>query len=98
MTQPSDAVQPAAQDQPMEDRVENRSHRPSSDAFKAFMASQWQQTEDIDYQPDASASYAAQRRVTLSRRFPTDRLVIPAGAPMARYNYMYYRYRPLSAY
>ncbi|HEY4536357.1 MAG TPA: aminopeptidase P family protein [Enteractinococcus sp.] len=98
MTQPSDAVQPAAQDQPMEDRVENRSHRPSSDAFKAFMASQWQQTEDIDYQPDASASYAAQRRVTLSRRFPTDRLVIPAGAPKVRSNDTDYRFRPHSAF
>lgn len=98
MTQPSDAVQPAAQDQPIEDRVENRSHRPSSDAFKAFMASQWQQTEDIDFQPDAAASYAAQRRVTLSKQFPTDRLVIPAGAPKVRSNDTDYRFRPHSAF
>ena len=98
MTQPSDAVQSAAQDQPIEDRVENRSHRPSSDAFKAFMASQWQQTEDIDFQPDTAASYAAQRRVTLSKRFPTDRLVIPAGAPKVRSNDTDYRFRPHSAF
>ena len=85
MTQPSDAVQSAAQDQPIEDRVENRSHRPSSDAFKAFMASQWQQTEDIDFQPDTAASYAAQRRVTLSsgfRRIAWSFLPHPRFVPM----------------
>src|SRR5699024_5118718 len=69
-----------------------------SDAFKAFMASQWQQTEDIDFQPDTAASYAAQRRVTLSKRFPTDRLVIPAGAPKVRSNDTDYRFRPHSAF
>lgn len=98
MTQSSDPVQNPAQDQPIENRVENRSHRPSSEAFKAFMGSNWQQTEDIDFQPDAAAAYAAVRRVTLSRRFPTDRLVIPAGAPKVRSNDTDYRFRPHSAF
>lgn len=96
MTQPSDHA--PTQDQPLEERVENRSHRPSSDAFKAFMASNWAQTEDTEFQPDAAASYAAQRRVALSRRFPTDRLVIPAGAPKVRSNDTDYRFRPHSAF
>src|SRR5690625_1170058 len=96
MTQPSDQV--STQDQPLEERVENRSHRPSSDAFKEFMASNWEQPDDVDYQPDAAASYAAQRRLTLSRRFPTDRLVIPAGAPTVRSNDTDYRFRPHSAF
>ena len=71
MTQPSDASHNPAQEQPLADRVENRSHRPSSDAFKTFMSSHWQETEAIDYQPDAAASYAAQRRAAVSRQFPT---------------------------
>ncbi|GAA4474522.1 aminopeptidase P family protein [Enteractinococcus fodinae] len=96
MTQPSDHA--PTQDQPLEERVENRSHRPSSDAFKAFMASNWAQTQDTEFQPDAAASYAAQRRVALSRRFPTDRLVIPAGAPKVRSNDTDYRFRPHSAF
>ncbi|MDN6489633.1 MAG: aminopeptidase P N-terminal domain-containing protein, partial [Yaniella sp.] len=98
MTQPSDASHDPAHEQPLEDRVENRSHRPSSDAFKAFMGSQWQESEAIDYQPDAAASYAAQRRAALSRQFPTDRLVIPAGAPKVRSNDTDYRFRPHSAF
>jgi len=98
MTQPSDAVDNSVPELPLEDRVENRSHRPSSDAFKKFMGSNWQQPQQIDYQPDASASYAAQRRLALSRQFPTDRLVIPAGAPKVRSNDTDYRFRPHSAF
>src|SRR5690625_4797294 len=98
MTQPSDAVDNSVPELPLEDRVENRSHRPSSDAFKEFMGSNWQQPQQIDFQPDASASYAAQRRAALSRQFPTDRLVIPAGAPKVRSNDTDYRFRPHSAF
>src|SRR5690625_1550916 len=96
MTQPSDHV--SAQDQPLEERVENRSHRPSSDAFKEFMGSHWQQAEDIEYQPDAAAACAAQRRVTLSQRFPTDRLALAAGAPKLRSSATDPRFRPHSAF
>lgn len=96
MTQPSDHA--PTHEQPLEDRVENRSHRPSSDAFKAFMGSHWQQPEDQDFQPDTAAAFAAQRRATLSRQFPSDRLVIPAGAPKVRSNDTDYRFRPHSAF
>ncbi|NWN88336.1 MAG: aminopeptidase P family protein [Micrococcaceae bacterium] len=98
MTQPSDATQDPAAEQPLEERVENRSHRPTSDAFKAFMGSHWQAADAMDHQPDTSAAYAAQRRVTLSRQYPTDRLVIPAGAPKVRSNDTDYRFRPHSAF
>lgn len=31
----------SAESQPLQERVNNRSQRPTSDAFKAFMASNW---------------------------------------------------------
>lgn len=98
MTQPSDSAQAPAHDQPIQQRVENRSHRPSSDAFKAFMGSNWQAAEDVEYQPDEAAAFAAVRRAALSRKFPTDRLVIPAGEPKVRSNDTDYRFRPHSAF
>src|SRR5690625_7149491 len=96
MTQPSDHV--STHDQPLEERVENRSHRPASDAFKAFMASHWQQTEEQDYQPDSAGEYSAQRRVTLCQPFPTDRHPLPADDPKLRSNATDYRFRQHSAF
>lgn len=98
MTQSSDAVHQPASDQPLAERVENRSQRPSSDAFKAFMGSQWEHTPQVEFQADEAAAYAAARRVVLSKRFPTDRLVIPAGEPKVRSNDTDYRFRPHSAF
>ncbi|APF41595.1 aminopeptidase P family protein [Neomicrococcus aestuarii] len=84
--------------QPLAERVENRSQRPSSSAFKEFMASQWAPASTDVAGLDASAPFAAQRRSALSAIFPEDRLVIPAGPLKVRSNDTDYRFRPHSAF
>lgn len=78
--------------------MNNRSQRPTSQAFKSFMASQWA----VDAAPlpelDPAASYAATRRAALSEAFPGERLVIPAGPLKVRSNDTDYRFRPHSAF
>ncbi|MGY5317892.1 aminopeptidase P family protein [Neomicrococcus lactis] len=88
----------AEEPQPLAERVENRSQRPSSEAFKEFMASQWAPSTDEVAGLDASAPFAAQRRAALSKKFPDDRLVIPAGPLKVRSNDTDYRFRPHSAF
>ncbi|MCW4464340.1 aminopeptidase P family protein [Glutamicibacter sp. MNS18] len=85
-------------DQPIQDRVNNRSQRPTSRAFQEFMASSW--APDTSALPDAdpAAGYAAARRQALSARFPGERLVIPAGPLKVRSNDTDYRFRPHSAF
>lgn len=85
-------------EQPLEERVNNRSHRPSSEAFKAFMASHWAQDDSELPAEDESASYALTRRVELSAQFPDQVVVIPAGNPKVRSNDTDYRFRPHSAF
>lgn len=87
-----------ADDQPLEDRVNNRSMRPDSDAFRAFMAAQWAPAGDEGATRLASADYAAARRAKLSARFPGERLVIPAGPHKVRSNDTDYRFRPHSGF
>ncbi|WP_035772864.1 aminopeptidase P family protein [Arthrobacter sp. Br18] len=84
--------------QPLSDRNENRSQRPDSDAFKAFMASNW--APDLVGLPARAevASFAAQRRKAVSERFPGERLVIPAGPFKVRSNDTDYRFRPHSGF
>ncbi|MGZ2223085.1 aminopeptidase P family protein [Glutamicibacter nicotianae] len=85
-------------DQPLEDRVNNRSQRPTSKAFQEFMASSWaKDTSDLPEQ-DAAASYAAARRAKLSENFTGERIVIPAGPLKVRSNDTDYRFRPHSAF
>ena len=88
----------ALDEQPVEDRVNNRSHRPSSDAFKEFMATNWA-TDDAELpDQDPAAAFALTRRVQLSALFPDQTLVIPAGNPKVRSNDTDYRFRPHSAF
>ena len=84
--------------QPLEERVNNRSQRPSSDAFKAFMASQWAPADTTLPPRDAVAEHAARRRRAISERFPGERLIIPAGPLKVRSNDTDYRFRPHSAF
>ena len=89
---------PAGSDQPLEDRVNNRSQRPTSESFKKFMGSSWAvDTSELPAQ-DPAASYAAARRAKLSAAFPGERLVIPAGPLKVRSNDTDYRFRPHSAF
>ena len=84
--------------QPLEERVNNRSQRPSSDAFKAFMASNWAPSTKELPARDTVASYAATRRRTISDQLNGERLVIPAGPLKVRSNDCDYRFRPHSAF
>jgi len=84
--------------QPLEDRVNNRSQRPSSNAFKAFMASNWAPATQELPQRDAVAPYAANRRKAISAQFKGERLVIPAGPLKVRSNDCDYRFRPHSGF
>ena len=84
--------------QPLHERVENRSQRPNSDAFRAFMGSQWAPARTELPEADASAEHAARRRAAVSERFQGERLVIPAGQLKVRSNDTDYRFRPHSAF
>lgn len=89
---------PAPAAQPLEERVNNRSQRPSSDAFKAFMASNWAPSSRELPSRDAVAAHAANRRAAISAQFKGERLVIPAGPLKVRSNDCDYRFRPHSGF
>lgn len=85
-------------DQPLSDRVNNRSRRPQSQAFRDFVASGWDRTSEDNVEPFASAAYTGARRQALSEAFPGERLVIPAGGLKVRSNDTDYRFRAHSAF
>jgi Xaa-Pro aminopeptidase len=76
----------------------DRSQRPDSDAFRAFMSSKWAPaSSELPNQAEV-APYAAQRRMAVSAKFPGERLVIPAGPLKVRSNDTDYRFRPHSGF
>lgn len=88
-----------AQDtQAIEERVNNRSHRPSSDAFRAFMASSWGDRPPTGVTRTGAADYLAARHEEIGKLFEGERLVIPAGQLKVRSNDTDYRFRPHSAF
>ncbi|WP_251153138.1 aminopeptidase P family protein [Cellulosimicrobium sp. Marseille-Q4280] len=93
-------VDPAspAETQDVSARGSNRSQRPDSAAFKAFITSGWAPRAALDVEPSSAAPFAAARRAALSARFPGARLVIPAGPLKVRSNDTDYRFRPHSAF
>ncbi|MEX3609508.1 aminopeptidase P family protein [Rothia sp. LK2588] len=86
------------EEQPLEERVNNRSQPPQSEAFTSFMASSW--APDTTELPERAkvADFAAARRAKISAQFPGERLVIPAGPLKVRSNDTDYRFRPHSAF
>lgn len=84
--------------QAVESRGENRSHRPSSAAFRQFMASNWGDRPPIDFPRSGAANFLAARHEACSTAFVGDRLVIPAGELKVRSNDTDYRFRPHSAF
>ncbi|MFC7400688.1 aminopeptidase P family protein [Citricoccus sp. GCM10030269] len=92
------ATESPDESQPVEDRVNNRSQRPTSAAFKRFMGSSWAPAEAPEVGPDPSAPFAAERRAALSSRFEGERVVIPAGPMKVRSNDTDYRFRAHSAF
>lgn len=97
-TEQSSAHPDPANQQPLEERVNNRSHRPDSDAFRAFMASSWAPSATELPARAEVADHAARRRRAISEQFKGERLVIPAGPLKVRSNDCDYRFRPHSAF
>ncbi|MGO1509754.1 MAG: aminopeptidase P family protein [Actinomycetales bacterium] len=99
MTSASDETTPTpADDQPVEDRGSNRSQRPSSAAFRAFIADGWEEREAPLPQRLASADTAAAARSALSADFPGERLVLPGGELRVRSNDTDHIFRAHSAF
>ncbi|HEY8293803.1 MAG TPA: aminopeptidase P family protein [Micrococcaceae bacterium] len=88
----------SAAEQPIEDRVNNRSQRPDSSAFREFMAANWAPASQELPARDAVADYAAARRLAISTQFKGERLILPAGPLKVRSNDTDYRFRPHSAF
>ena len=86
------ATAPGA-NQSMSDRVNNRSLRPQSAAFKEFMKSGWAD-DDPEINPLESSKFTPARLAALGKAFPGERLVIPAGQPKVRNNDCDYMFRP----
>jgi hypothetical protein len=71
---------------------------PFSDAFRAFIGQGWAPHPAELPARLPAAGPAERRRQAISRQFPGDRLVIPAGGLKVRSNDTDYRYRPHSAF
>ncbi|GAA1966842.1 aminopeptidase P family protein [Terrabacter lapilli] len=72
--------------------------RPTTDEFRAFVASGWA-PRSTEVTPRAEvADHAARRREAVSAAFPGERLVVPAGGLKVRSNDTDYVFRPHSAF
>lgn len=71
---------------------------PYSEAFKAFIPTGWTPMPSDLPSPLPATRWTGARRAALSRSFPGDRLVIPAGGLKVRSNDTDYRFRPHSAF
>lgn len=71
---------------------------PKAPAFTEFIAKDWAKAEDSGYTRERVADYAAERRAKISKAFPGERLVLPAGPLKVRSNDCDYRFRPHSAF
>jgi Xaa-Pro aminopeptidase len=81
-------------DQPMEDRTNNRTLRPTtSTKFAEFMKTGWDNQEPT-IEPLESSAFIPTRLTELGKRFPGERIVIPAGQPKVRNNDDDYAFRP----
>ena len=72
--------------------------RPTTDEFRAFVATGWA-PRSTEVTPRAEvADHAARRRDAVSAAFPGERLVVPAGGLKVRSNDTDYVFRPHSAF
>ncbi|MEV5593528.1 aminopeptidase P family protein [Streptomyces sp. NPDC052496] len=83
---------PGDDEQPIKQR-KNGLYPGVSDELAENMKSGWADTELRDLEPIEQAPHAARRRAALSRRFPGERLVIPAGNLKTRSNDTEYDFR-----
>lgn len=84
--------------QAMDERNDNRSHRPETDAFRDFMASHWGPRPSEMPERSAAADYLQARADKAGEPFAGERLVIPAGTYKVRSNDTDYRFRAHSAF
>ena len=85
-------------EQPLADRGNNRSQRPSSPEFVRFITSGWGERPSSTLERSPAADLHRRAPRALSARFPGVRLVIPAGSLKTRSNDTDYRFRPHSAF
>lgn len=69
-----------------------------SEELAASMRTGWADTELRGLEPIAQAAHTAARRSALSRRFPGERLVVPAGRLKTRSNDTEYPFRASTEY
>lgn len=88
----------AQENQPLKDRVNNRSRRINSPAFREFIGSGWGERKDPPPTPSPAKDFLSQRYQKLGADFRGERLVIPAGNYKVRSNDCDYRFRAHSAF
>lgn len=69
-----------------------------SEAFRGFIGADWAPYDETPLPRLPAAEVAPARRAAVSRLFPGERLVVPAGGFKVRSNDTDYRYRPHSAF
>jgi len=94
---PTDAAEATGPGPEAAPEVDHR-QRPSSPAFRAFIAGAWADRPDAPAAPVGAAAYTGGRRAALSALFPGQRLVVPAGVLQVRSNDTDHRFRPHSAF
>ncbi len=94
----SETVTPADDEQALQERGSNRSHRPQSRRFVEFVTSGWGERPASTAARAEVADHTAARRSALSARFPGSRLVVPAGRFKVRSNDTDFRFRPHAAF
>jgi len=77
---------------------ENRSTTPGSEGFKEFISNGWAERSDTLPPAREQAPFAAARRDRLSRLYPGQRLIVPAGRLKQRANDTDYPFRAHSAF
>jgi Xaa-Pro aminopeptidase len=85
-------------EQKIADRVNNRSHRPTSEKFLEFIGDNWAAKSDELPAPAEFAKHAAARRKAVAEAFVGKVLVFEAGSLKTRSNDTDYRFRPHAAF
>lgn len=74
------------------------SQRPTSQVFKEFITKHWDVSSKENINISPSAPYTAKRRTAISKIFPGERIIIPAGDLKQRSNDTDYHFRPNSCF
>ncbi len=83
----------AAKNTVEEQPEDNRSHRPSSQAFKDFMSTGWGPRPTQDVEVVGAVGFLPERSAALGKHFPNQQLVFPAGNLKTRNNDTDHRFR-----